>query len=153
MKRLLIICTVLCISTNILYAQNKTIKGRVVDDHLETLPYVSIVINDTVKVGKTDLNGFFQIDIPISVKKISFESVGLDIATIELVDKCNEVEVVMMLRGTYDFTTTKRVDKLRMKTFKKLPQLHKEAFEKGIFKTDKACYAQEFIPYYKKTRK
>lgn len=69
MKRLLIICTVLCISTNILYAQNKTIKGRVVDDHLETLPYISIVINDTVKVGKTDLNGFFQIDIPISVKK------------------------------------------------------------------------------------
>ncbi|WP_276090954.1 hypothetical protein [Pedobacter sp. JY14-1] len=69
MKRLLIICTLLCISTNILCAQNKTIKGRVVDKNLETLPYVSIVINDTVKVGKTDLNGFFQIDIPISVKK------------------------------------------------------------------------------------
>ena len=54
----------------------QTLKGRVVDDHLETLPYVSIVINDTVKVGKTDLNGFFQIDIPISVKKISFESLS-----------------------------------------------------------------------------
>lgn len=143
----------LCISTNILYAQNETIKGRIVDDNLEALSYVSIVINDTVKVGRTDLNGFFQIDIPISVKKILFESVGLDIATIRLIDKCNEVEVVMMLSGTYDFTAIKRVDKLRMKTFNKLPELHKEAFEKGIFKTDKACYAQEFIPYYKKIRK
>ncbi|PYF75076.1 carboxypeptidase-like regulatory domain-containing protein [Pedobacter nutrimenti] len=150
MRRLFIICTVLCISTNILYAQSKTIKGRIVDDHLETLAYVSIVINDTVKVGKTDLNGFFQIDVPISVKKISFESVGLDKATIKLADKCNEVEVVMMLRGTYDFITIKRVDNLRRKTFMKLPKLHKEAFEKGIFKTDKACYVQEFTPYSKK---
>jgi hypothetical protein len=37
-----------------------------------------------------------------------------------------------------------------MKRFKKLPELHKEAFEKGIFKTDKACYTREFIPDYKK---
>ncbi|CAN5388991.1 hypothetical protein BH09BAC6_BH09BAC6_06310 [soil metagenome] len=153
MKKLLIICIVLCASTSILYAQNKTIKGRIVDDNLETLPYVSIVINDTIKVGKTDVNGFFQIDIPVCVKKISFESVGLDPATVRLVDKCDEVEVVMMLRGTYDFITLKRVDKLRMKTFMKLPKLHKEAFEKGIFKTDKACYTQEFISYYKKIQK
>ena len=150
MKKLLIICIALCVSTGILYAQNKTIKGRVVDNNLETLPYVSIVINDTIKIGKTDVNGFFQIDIPVPVKKISFESVGLDRATVGLVDKCDEVEVVMMLRGTYDFITRKRVDKLRMKMFRKLPKLHKEAFEKGIFKTDKACYTQEFIPCYKK---
>lgn len=53
----------------------------------------------------------------------------------------------MMLSGTYDFITLKKVDRLRMKRFKKLPKLHKEAFEKGIFKTDKACYKQEIIPY------
>jgi hypothetical protein len=144
---------VLCVSTSILYAQNKTIKGRVVDDNLETLPYVSIVINDTIKVGKTDVNGFFQIEIPVSVKKILFSTLGLETTSIELVDKCDEVEVVMMLSGTYDFIPLKRVDKLRMKTFKKLPKLHKEAFEKGIFKTDKAYYTQEFIPYYKKIQK
>lgn len=148
MKRLLIICIVLCFSTSILYAQNKTIKGRVVDDNLETLPYVSIVIDDTIKIGRTDLNGFFQIDIPISVKKISFKSVGLESATVTLVDKCDEVELVMMLSSTYDFITLKKADRLRMKKFKKLPELHREAFEKGIFKTDKACYTQEFIPYW-----
>jgi hypothetical protein len=149
MKKLSIICIVLCVSTSILYAQNRTIKGRIVDNNLETLAYISIFINDTVKVGKTDLNGFFQIDIPISVKKILFKSVGLDQASVILVDNCDEVEVVMMLSSTYDFITLKRVDKLRMKTFRKLPKLHMEAFEKGIFKTDKACYTQEFIPDYK----
>lgn len=153
MKRLLIICIVLCVSASILYAQNKTIKGRIVDDNLETLPNVSIVINGTVKVGRTDLNGFFQIDIPISVKEISFESVGLDPATVRLVGKCDEVELVMMLSGTHDFITLKKADRLRMRIFKKLPELHREAFEKGIFKTDKACYTQEFISNYKKKQK
>jgi hypothetical protein len=59
----------------------------------------------------------------------------------------------MLLRGTYDFKTPKKVDRLRMKRFKKLPELHKEAFAKGIFKTDKVCYTQEFMPNYKKKQK
>ncbi len=150
MTRILIICIVLCVSTSILYAQNKTIRGRVIDDFLETTPGVFIIINDTVKVGETDLNGFFQIEIPVSVKKILFKYIGLEATTIELMDKCDEVDVVMMLSGTYDFITLKKVDRLRMKIFKKLPELHREAFEKGVFKTDKACYTREFIPEYKK---
>ncbi|WP_295715972.1 hypothetical protein [Mucilaginibacter sp.] len=153
MKKLLIICIALGVSTNSLYAQNKTIKGRVIDDFLETTPGVLIMINDTVEVGKTDLNGFFQIEIPVSVKKILFNTVGIELASIELVDECDEVEVVMMLRDSYDFIKLKKIDRLRMKRFKQLPELHKEAFEKGIFKTDKACYTQEFIPYYKKKQK
>lgn len=153
MKKLLIPLLVLSVSTGSLYSQNKTIKGRVISEFFETISFVSIMINDTVKVGTTDLNGFFQIDIPISVKQILFRDVGRELATIELIDTCDEVEVVMLLRGTYDFKTPKKVDRLRMKRFKKLPELHKEAFAKGIFKTDKACYTQEFIPHYKKKQK
>ena len=96
-----------------LYAQNKTIKGRVIDDNLETLPYVSIIINDTVEAGKTDLNGFFQIDIPVSEKKILFGPVGLDPTTIEIVDKCDKIEVVIMLSSSYDFITLKHADRKR----------------------------------------
>lgn len=153
MKKILIISIVLSVSICSLYSQNKTIKGRVISDQLETIPGVLISIDDTIEVGKTDINGFFQIDIPVSPKKILFRYIGLEPTTIELVDKCDEVEIVMMLSGTYDFITLKKVDKLRMKIFKKLPEIHKEAFEKGIFKTDKACYTQEFIPYYKKKQK
>ena len=153
MKKLLIIFLILGVSTYSLYAQNKTIKGRVIDDDLETTPGVLIMINDTVKVGQTDLNGFFQIKIPASAKKISFRAIGIELASIELVDECDEVEVVMMLSASYDFITLKKIDRLRMKRFKKLPEIHKAAFEKGIFKTDKACYTQQFIPYYKKKQK
>jgi hypothetical protein len=153
MKKLLIIFIVLSVSTCSLYSQNKTIKGRVITEFFETAPGMLIIINDTVKVGRTDLNGFFQIDIPFSVNKILIWSLGLDQATIEFVDKCDEVEVIMMLSNSYDFITLKKADRLRMKRFKKLPELHKEAFEKGIFKTDKACYTQEFIPDWKKKQK
>lgn len=153
MKKLVIIFIVLSVSNCSLYSQNKTIKGRVITDQFETMSFVSIMINDTVEVGRTDLNSFFQIDIPVSVNKILFRSVGLEPAIIELADTCNEVEVVMMLSSTYDFKTPKKVDRLRKKRFKKLPELHKKAFEKGIFKTDNACYTQEFIPYCKKKQK
>jgi len=97
------------------------------------------MINDTVEVGKTDTNGFFRIEIPVSVKKILFSTVGVELASTELADKCDEVEVVMMLRCTCDFMTLKKADRLRMKRFEKLPELHKKAFVKGIFKTEKAC--------------
>jgi hypothetical protein len=150
MKKLLILFFVLSVSTCSLYSQNKTIKGRVISDFFETIPGVLIMINDTIEVGRTDLNGFFQIDIPISIKKILFKFLAFDPIAIELIDKYDEVEVIMMSSGTDDFITLKKVDRHRMKRFKKLPVLHKEAFEKGMFKTYKACYTQEFIPYYKK---
>ncbi len=140
----------LSVSKSGLFAQNKTIRGRVIDDNLETVPGAFIMINDTVKIGEADINGFFQIEIPVSVKKISFRYLGVEPTTIALMDSCIDVEVVMMLSGTYDFITLKKIDRLRMKRFKKLPELHKKAFEKGIFKTDMACYKEEFIPYYKK---
>jgi hypothetical protein len=153
MKKSIIIFILFSVSTCSLYSQNKTIKGRVITEFFEPMPGVSITINDTGKVGETDLNGFFQIDIPVSVKKILFQGVGLEPAIIDFADKCNEVEVVMMPSFTYDFITLKKVDRLRMKRFKKLPKVHKEAFEKGIFKTDTACFTQEFRPYYKKHKK
>ena len=148
MKRLLIIFIVLNFSTSGLCSQNKSIKGRVIDNNLETLPYVSIFIKDTVEVGKTDLNGYFQIDIPVCEKKISFEMVGLDKATIEIVDNCDKIEVVMMLSGTYDFISLKRAERKREKRYKRLPEIHKQAFDKGIFETEQACYNREFEPFY-----
>ena len=123
------------------------IRGRVIDDRLGTLPYFPIRINDTIVVGKTDSDGAFQIDVPVSVKKLFLIDIGMEPASIELADTCDEVDVVMLLSSTYDFIRPKKVNRLRMKRFKKLPELHKAAFEKGLFKKDKGCHTQEFIPF------
>lgn len=139
---------VISISMFSLYSQTKTIKGRVIAEDFETLPGVFIMINDTVEVGRTDLKGFYQIDIPISEKKILFEFVGMNPTTIEIVDKCDKIEVVMMYAYTYDFITLKRAERKRKKRYKKIPDIHKQAFEKGIFETESACYHREFESLY-----
>lgn len=153
MKKLIITFTVIVVSTCSLYSQNRTINGRVISNQFDVLIGVSIMINDSVKVGRTDLKGFFQIEIPDSVKKILFRDVGLDPTAVVLADSCKQTEVIMMLSGTDDFITLKKADRLRMKRFKKLPEFHREAFAKGIFKTEKACYTPVFIPHYKKKEK
>jgi hypothetical protein len=138
----------MCFSTGSLYAQNNIIRGRVINNYLETLPYVSIAISDTIEVGKTDLNGFFKINIPDSVKRISFRAVGADLASVEIAHKCTEIEVIMISSSTYDFMTPRKVEKLQLKKFKKLPKIHEQAFKKGLFKIDKACYRREYTPFY-----
>lgn len=147
MKKLSITCFLVIFSMCSLYAQSKTIKGRVIDEHLENLPYVSIMINDTIEVGKTDLKGFFLISIPVSVQKISFNAVGVDLASAKVVDECDEVEIVMMLSSTYDFMTPKRVERLQLKRLRKLPELHQRAFEKGLFKTNNPCYERAYMSH------
>ncbi len=148
MKKLLILFILIGISMCSLYSQTKTIKGRVISEDFEILPQVSIMINDTVEVGRTDANGFFLIDVPISEKKITFVFVGMESTTIELVDKCDKIEVVMMSIYTYDFMTLKRAERMREKRYKKLPEIHKQAFEKSIFETECACYIREFESFY-----
>ena len=118
MKKLLIVSLVFSISICSLYSQNKTIKGRVISEDFETLPGVSIMIKDTVKVGRTDMKGFFQVDIPLSEERIQFSFLGLELTTIELEEKCNNIDVVMMSLYTYDFITLKQADRKRKKRYK-----------------------------------
>ncbi|HEY9185820.1 MAG TPA: carboxypeptidase-like regulatory domain-containing protein [Salegentibacter sp.] len=148
MKKFLILFIVFSVSASSLYSQHKTVKGRVITDQLETMPGVLIRINDTVEVGTTNLDGFFHIEIPASVKKISFRYVGVDPTSIEVSEECDKTEVVMMLTGTDDFKTLKRAERKRKKRYKKLPEIHRKAFLNGIFETAKACFNREFEPYY-----
>jgi hypothetical protein len=138
------------VSISSLYSQGKLIKGRIIAENLENLPYASILINDNFEVGKADVNGYFEINIPFKEQKIIFIYLGMEVANIDLEYKCNEIEVILMDNVIYDFMSLKKIDRLRKKRFKRLPRLHKKAFEKGIFKTPDACYKQEFIPYNKK---
>lgn len=153
MKKLAITFFVFFISACSVYAQNKLVKGRVISDQFDVLIGIPIMIDDTFKVGKTDLDGFFQIYVPDSVMELRFVYVGLDPTPIVLFDNCVDIEVVMMMTCTCDFMSLKKVDKLRMKRFKELPEIHREAFAKGIFKTEKACYTQVFVPFFERREK
>ncbi len=128
-------------------AQDLMLKGLIITEDLEVLPEATINNQNNELLGVTDIEGNFDISNPKEVSKLKICSVGMETMVIELSGDCDFLEIIVMFEAHYDFVSAKKVDRLRMKRFKKLPELHKDAFEKGIFKTDKACYTQEFVPY------
>jgi hypothetical protein len=131
-------------------SQNRIIKGIVVDEcDFEPIVDVRIIVNDSNYVGVTDINGRFQIEVPLSANKIFFRYVGYEDADLELSENCDNVEVIMFLLGYYDFMSYRKINKERRKMYKGLPKLHKEAYEKGLFQTPEPCYTREFIEWTK----
>jgi len=152
MKKFISLMLITMVVTNV-YSQGRTIQGRVIDDlYMEPVPFVSFRINDTIEVGKSSIEGFFQISIPDTISIIQLIAIA-EPAIIHINEFCNDIDIVMLTMGYYDFISLKKVDRLLMKRFKQLPKLHKQAYEKGIFKTEQPCYTREFIPYYKGKKK
>jgi len=139
----ILILAVLLSSLN-LNGQNRIISGRVISEYLEPLPGLDIENSDNVLLGKTDMDGFFNISIPQETDSLLFRYVGMEWTDIRLKKDCDTVEVVMMYDGTYDFMSSKKIDRLRKKRFDKLPTVHSEAVRNGLFKINNICYNRDF---------
>ena len=103
---------------------------------------------DTTEIGKTDLDGYFQIELPKEADKLILAGLGYEWATISIPKECKSLEIILTMASTYDFMSPRKVDRLRKKEFEKLPELHYQAFQKGLFKTEKSCVIREFEPYF-----
>lgn len=125
----------------------QTFKGRVVDEYLEIAPLVTIFDKDTTEIGKTDLNGYFEIKLAKETEKIIFAGIGYEWATIKIPNDCKNPEILLFLESTYDFMSSKKIDRLRKKRFEKLPELHLKAFKNGLFKSNTPCVIRNFEPY------
>ena len=152
MQRSLIVIASLLFLTFDTTAQTRIITGTVIDKELKPISQVAIQFADTTVFTKYDINGQFKISIPINTKSLIIGDVGFEPASINLTDSCNQLDIVLLLSGTYDFISLKKVDKLRMKEFKKLPELQFAAYKKGIFRSNSACYTQSFIPNYHRNK-
>ncbi|MFD2515742.1 hypothetical protein ACFSRY_17860 [Pontibacter locisalis] len=128
------------------YGQTRTITGRVINENLKTLPEVRIQNLDTVVLGTTDKEGRFEIEISPTTDELLTSWIGMEWKTIQLPAQCNQLDIILMYHGSYDFMLARRVDRLRKKRFKKLPELHLAAYEKGLFTTKQPCYGHEFVP-------
>ena len=124
----------------------RTLSGRTIDQFLETAIGITIFDKDSTEIGKSDLNGYFEIKLPTETDKLIFAGVGYEWATINFSKECENLEIILFLASTYDFMSPKKVDRLRKKEFEKLPELHLQAFQKGLFKTEKPCVNRKFEP-------
>ena len=107
---------------------------------------VRIFDNDNNLIGEVDFHGFFEINISNESDKLNFGFLGHESANIELTDSCSFIEIILLPAAHYDFMSSRKIDKLRKKEFDKLPQLHLNAIEKGIFTNETICYSREFEP-------
>jgi len=152
MQRHLILIATLLFLTSESRGQIRVIYGKVIDKDLNPISQVFIHYSDTTVLTKYNSNGQFIVSIPADTKSLLIGDVGFESASINLMDSCNQIDIVLLLMGTYDFTSLKKVDKLRMKQFKKLPELHFAAYQKGIFHSDSVCYKQNFMPNYNRKK-
>lgn len=117
---------------------------------METAIGITIFDKDTIKIGQSDFNGYFQIELPKETDKLIFAGVGHEWANVTVPEECKNLEIILFLASTYDFMSPRKVDRLRNKEYNKLPELHSRAFQKGIFETEKPCIIREFEPYWPK---
>lgn len=130
-----------------LVGQNITITGRILTEYLEELPFVRILSKERIILGETAIDGRFIITIPQKTDTLLFMMIGMESTTIQLLPgNCDNIEVIMMYNVIYDFMSARKIDRLRIKRFNKLPELYHEAFEKGLFKNEEPCFKQNFDP-------
>ena len=124
-------------------AQN-TIKGRVVGFDMEIPDPVEIYDNNHTEIGKSDKNGFFEIS---SVSKtLIFKTINYDSAKVTFSENCSELEVILVRTVYNEFASSRKIDRIRKRGFSHLDVYHSKAFEKKLFKTERACHTEEFVP-------
>lgn len=138
------------LSVTLVAGQTRNLTGKIISYDFEPCIQTKIFNVDTVEIGKTDLTGSFNIAVPSDTKTIIIADVGMEWKRLDLTDTCNNLEVILLPSWTYDFKTPSKVERLRKKEFDKLPTLHKSAFLKGLFKSEKPCYVVNFISHYDK---
>ena len=146
MRIIFILISILLFLNISLNGQTRNIVGRVILEDLGTVPGIYIQNIDKLLLGETDFDGFFNINIPKETDKLLFYWISMEPTTIKLQDDCDTIEIIMMYRSTYDFMSSRKVDRLRKKEFNKLPKLHTLAVRKGLFTKDEICYLNEFKP-------
>ena len=127
-------------AANSIFGQNITISGKVICEDFTPFPGVQICNSNRTIVGQTDIMGSFSIELPSSTNELIFSSVGAEWELIKFKDECKKFEIVLLLRPTYDFISKKKVERLEKKRLKQLPELHRKAYDKGIFKSEIPCF-------------
>lgn len=134
-------------SSNILWVYGqRTIKGRIIDENLETLPGAKVYDKDTLLLGETGINGYFEVSIPKKADALVLGFIGYEWTTVSIPDNCEYLEVILLHDALYHYKSSRRVDRLRKRRFDKLPDLHEIAVGKGLFINGTRCYLREFTP-------
>jgi len=77
MKRIILLFS-LMLSFTVLFAQQKSVTGKVTDDNNEPVPGANVVVKGTTTGAVTDMDGNFKISVPASSKILTISFIGFD---------------------------------------------------------------------------
>jgi len=125
----------------------KSLTGRLLGDDLEGVPMAQICTRDKTVIGRTDREGYFKLDVPVNTHTLLFTAIGMELTSVNLSEECSTLEVILLHASSYDFMSVRRVNRQEFKRFKHLPQLHQQAYEKGLFKSRAPCASPIFTKW------
>ena len=85
-RKTILICLAAVMSSAVLFGQQKTVAGRVLDDSNAGLPGASVVVKGTTIGTATDLNGNFSFQVPSDATTLVVTFVGMDTKEVPITD-------------------------------------------------------------------
>ncbi|MCB9028400.1 MAG: TonB-dependent receptor [Bacteroidales bacterium] len=85
-RQTFLICLAAVMSSAVLFAQQRTVTGRVLDDTNAGLPGASIVVKGTTIGTASDLNGNFSFQVPSDATTLVVTFVGMDTREVPITD-------------------------------------------------------------------
>lgn len=120
------------------------IVGKVISENMDPLPEVKIYDTDSVILGFTEMDGSFEVKVPLTCRNLLFGFIGMEWTLIEIENDCKNYEVIMLLHVIYDFMTTNRINRKRKKRIKQMQKIHTSAYASGFFVERKPCFCYVF---------
>ncbi len=106
LRKTFLICLAAVMSTTVLFSQQRTVTGKVVDDTNAALPGASVVVKGTTIGTASDLNGNFTLQVPSDATTLVITFVGMDTKevpitagpmTITMTMSAEEVDAVVVI--------------------------------------------------------
>jgi hypothetical protein len=124
-----------------------SISGKVIDESFLEMPGV-LIFADGKELATTELNGKFQTEIEKTISEIEFRYVGMETLKVKLKDGCNNLELILLNEAVcYLGASLKKVNRIRKRKFDSRIELHKIAYQNGIFLSEYFCGEPQFKPY------
>ena len=86
MKRIFLLFS-LIISFSVLYAQQKSVTGKVTDENNEPVPGANVIVKGTTSGAVTDMDGNFKLQVPESAKVLTVTFIGFEPQDVNIAGK------------------------------------------------------------------
>ncbi len=119
-------------------AQERNLRGRIIDEHFNPLSGAMIQSKDSVFYSITNEMGYYSLNLPSDTKKIRVSCIGMESEVIKIGKYCR-FDIILFDDMIAEFETQKEHFKAYKRRRKQVHKLYEKAKRKGIIKNKESC--------------